>query len=166
MTFHVSRKKHDSWALENRFKLRNLLFNFTRSSVGIRVCEHRQLTPRLTAKLPGSVLAGNLCSRSSWYKEQAGFLLRTRWRHWDSLKEARKTKHTKNRADRAHQKAETANRTAVNKDERLKYGIKKGSGNSPEELCLCLVQPYFLNNTFNSITQQANKPINLDLYHQ
>lgn len=51
------------------------------------------------------------------------------------MKEARKTRWKNPRADRAHQKAETANGTAVNKDERLKLRIKKGSGKSPEQHC-------------------------------
>lgn len=70
-------------------------------------------------------------------------------------------------ADRAHRKAEAANGTAVNKDERLKYGIKKGSGKSPEECCVCIYPSHTSKLIyFNSIILEVNKLINLDLYHQ
>lgn len=39
------------------------------------------------------------------------------------MEEARKNKREKPKADRAQQKAETANGTAVNKEERLKHRV-------------------------------------------
>lgn len=61
-------------------------------------------------------------------------------------------------ADRAHREAETANGTAVIKDERLKHGIKKGSGKSPDERCVWIYPSHTSKLIcFNSIILEANK---------
>lgn len=52
------------------------------------------------------------------------------------MKGARRTRQKNPRADRAHWKADTVNGTAVNKDERLKFRVKKGNGKSPDEQCV------------------------------
>lgn len=160
-----------NWILENRFKLQTLLFCLTRVSFGISPYDHCQLMSLLTGWHPGSVLADNLCRQSLRVWSIACFSFRDKVEPLGLHKEARKTRQKKKpnpeQIDRAHQKAEAANGTDVNKNERLKYGIKKGSRKAPEKHCAWIYPSHTSELIhFNSIILEANKLINLDLYHQ